>query len=320
MGFLFFVKVENVFQKQFDRLVHIFDCSGRLFDGKGVCMTKKLSIVTLTDKNNFDFFDKKILGLSSIEWIVSRVGKYFDVISFADDWGDEKDTSYVSWDNTLVDKHSLPFCHSGVRLCGNTFAYIEERLQSIVVDELVQKGVVFHGRQGLHIDKTVQIERGVEIFAPNVLVGNTFVSAGTVIYSYCFLNDCKIGKNCNVGPFATLRQNSMVGDCCRVGNFVEIKNSVLGDKTKTAHHAYVGDAMIGENTNVGCGVVFANFDGKAKHKTQIGKNCFLGCNTNLVAPLKIGDGCFVAAGTTVTKDVEDNTFVIGRSRQQNREK
>jgi len=283
-------------------------------------MAKKLVIVTETDKNNFDFFNKKILGLSSAEWIVFRIGKIFDCIRFEDKWGDEKDAVYVSWDNTLVDKHSLSFCHGGVRLCAKTFAFIQEQLQSIVIENLVQKGIVFHGRQGLHIDKTVDIKSGAEIFSPNVFLGNTVISGETIVYPYCFLKDCKIGKNCNVGPFATLREGSQVGDGCRVGNFVEIKNSVLADGTKSAHHAYIGDATVGENTNVGCGVVFANFDGKSKHKTQVGKNCFLGCNTNLVAPLKIGDDCFVAAGTTVTKDADKNSFVIGRGIQQTRER
>lgn len=171
---------------------------------------------------------------------------------------------------------------------------------------------------------------GAEIYAPNVIKGNSVIAGNAVIYPYCFLdncvvgggtvvkstfaNDCAIGDDCLVGPFAYIRPNSKIGSGCRIGNFVEIKNACLADGVKAAHLSYIGDAQVGGNTNVGCGVVFANFDGKEKHQTTVGKNCFLGCNANLVAPLKLGDNVFVAAGTTVTDDADDNAFVIGRSR------
>lgn len=127
------------------------------------------------------------------------------------------------------------------------------------------------------------------------------------------LTDCVVGDNCTVGPYAHFRNGAVVGDDCRIGNFVEIKNSRLGQRVKAAHLAYIGDADVGEGTNVGCGVIFVNYDGKAKHRTEVGNNCFIGCNSNLVAPLKLGNGCFVACGTTVNRDVPDGAFVIGRS-------
>ena len=108
----------------------------------------------------------------------------------------------------------------------------------------------------------------------------------------------------------TLRQNSFISNNCKIGDFVEIKNSFLGDGVKVAHHAYIGDAYVGKNTNVGCGTVFANFNGKIKQKTFIGENCFIGANVNLVAPLDVGENCFIGAGTTVRKNLEDNSFLV----------
>ena len=127
------------------------------------------------------------------------------------------------------------------------------------------------------------------------------------------LTDSEVGCRTTVGPDAHLRQNSVVGDGCRVGNFVELKNSVLGDGSKASHLAYIGDAVVGKNCNVGCGAVFVNFDGVSKHRTVVGDNVFIGSNCNLIAPLTLADGTYVACSTTVTKDTMPDDFVIGRS-------
>ena len=123
----------------------------------------------------------------------------------------------------------------------------------------------------------------------------------------------------SVGPYARLR-GADVGEGCRIGDFVEVKASKLGGGVKAAHLAYIGDASVGEGTNIGCGSVFCNFDGKSKHSTRVGKNCFIGANANLVAPISVGDGAFIAAGTTLTEDVADNTFTVGRVRQNTKNK
>ena len=282
-------------------------------------MTQKtLVIVIQTNNTNQHLFDKTILGLTSVEWITLRIGKYFKKVTFEQEYGNQKGCVYVNWDNTLVDQNTV-FDDGGLRLTDSSFAHVQGILQNYVLECLVAKGVVLHGKQGLTIDYTANIEGGVEIFAPNVICGNAHIKSGSVVYPYCFLQSCVIGGNSQIGPFATIRKDCVVGDNCRIGNFVELKNSVVGDRVKVAHLAYVGDAQVGHDTNVGCGVVFANFDGKTKHKTTVGNNCFLGCNSNLVAPLVVGDGCFVAAGTTVTKDLAKNSFAIGRARQVTRD-
>ena len=125
---------------------------------------------------------------------------------------------------------------------------------------------------------------------------------------------CETGEGVFIGPFARIRPECVLGDGVKIGNFVEIKNSKLGDRTKVNHLAYVGDAEIGEGCNIGAGVVFVNYDGKEKHKTFIGNGCFVGSNSSLVAPLKIADKTFIACGTTVTEDSKQYDFIIGRSR------
>lgn len=179
------------------------------------------------------------------------------------------------------------------------------------------------------LESTVKVGNNITIEDFAVVKGNTVLCDGCVIGSFSYIENSTIGErtevkasriegsvvgsDCTVGPNAHLRNNAQIGNNCRVGNFVEIKNSTLCDGVKASHLAYVGDAYVGERTNIGCGVIFVNYDGKTKHRTTVGKDCFIGCNANLVAPLNIGDDCFIACGTTVDKDVPCGAFSIGRS-------
>lgn len=150
--------------------------------------------------------------------------------------------------------------------------------------------------------------KGQNIIEDSIIHKNT-----EVLSSHIFKSE--VGENSTIGPYAHLRPNSKVGRNCRIGNFVEIKNSIIGDNTKIAHLTYVGDAQIGKNCNIGCGVVFANYNGKEKNKIVIGNNVFIGSNCNLIAPLTIPDNVYICAGTTLTKDLSEYDFVIGRSRE-----
>lgn len=179
------------------------------------------------------------------------------------------------------------------------------------------------------LEDSVKVGNNVIIEPFAVVKGNTVLCDGVVVGSFSYIDnsvigantvvkasricDSKVGSNCTVGPNAHLRENAVVCNDCRVGNYVEVKNSLLCDGVKASHLAYIGDATVGQDTNIGCGVIFVNYDGKTKHKTIVGNNCFIGCNANLVAPLNIGNDCFVACGTTVDKDVPDGAFTIGRS-------
>ena len=281
---------------------------------------KTLVIDTAVKNGNGELSGVKILGLTSAEWIKLRLKRCFGNIVFSR--GLKGDVT-VPWDKPLL------FDDDTV-LRRDTFAYVEEKLRLWTLAEMRAAGVILRG-SCIYADGTVTYESGAEIFSPCVITGNSHISAGASVQPYCFLKDCfvgggttvrstfadnaRIGARCEIGPFACLRPGSVVGDGCRVGDFVEVKNSSLGDGVKAAHLAYIGDAAVGGGTNVGCGTVFANYDGREKHRTTVGRNCFLGCNVNLVAPLTLGDGVFVAAGTTVTDDADENSFVIGRSRQ-----
>ncbi|MBQ7351694.1 MAG: hypothetical protein IJW59_02360 [Clostridia bacterium] len=149
------------------------------------------------------------------------------------------------------------------------------------------------------------------VIGNNVTMKNVVVASGSIITD-SYLEDCLIGKCCSVGPYSRIRNNSNIGDDCRIGNFVEIKNSQLGNGVKVAHLSYIGDAIVGDKTNIGCGVVFANYNGISKNISVVGKNCFLGSNVNIIAPVNIAEDTFVCAGSTITKDTKCGDFVIGR--------
>ncbi len=156
------------------------------------------------------------------------------------------------------------------------------------------------------------IEDGVTLYPGNYITNST-IKAGSVV-TCSVIEDSVVGENCKVGPFAHLRPGSKICERARIGNFVEIKNSQIGEGTKVSHLSYVGDAEVGNDVNVGCGVVFVNYNGRTKSKTQVGNGSFIGSSVNLIAPVKIGDKAFICAGTTVDKDVESGDFIIGRSK------
>ena len=185
--------------------------------------------------------------------------------------------------------------------------------------------------EGARVDLTVQLGRGVRIGRGTCITGNSTVGEDAEIVGESFVQDsvigagtrvessvlhhARVGKRCTVGPFARLRPASAVVDDCRIGDFVELKNARIGDGCKISHLAYVGDADLGERVNVGCGAVFVNYNGKRKSRTRVGIGAFIGSNCNLVAPVQVGDGAYLAAGTTLTRDLAAHDFCIGRSRE-----
>ncbi|MBQ7885179.1 MAG: hypothetical protein IJ318_03710 [Clostridia bacterium] len=192
------------------------------------------------------------------------------------------------------------------------------------------QGATFLNKKSCRIDKTVSFGKNVIIHENNIILGNTHIGDNVVLKPNNIINNCQIyehscieqsnlcdsiiGKNCSIGPFARLRPNSKIEDDCKIGNFVEIKNSTIGEGTKASHLAYIGDAHIGKNCNIGCGVIFANYNGRTKNKISIGDNCFIGSNCNLIAPLNVASNTYICAGTTVTEDTNEYDFVIGRVR------
>jgi bifunctional UDP-N-acetylglucosamine pyrophosphorylase/glucosamine-1-phosphate N-acetyltransferase len=220
---------------------------------------------------------------------------------------------------------------------------INDRVQLSEAQKLMQIRInEAHMRNGVTMlsPETTCIEDDVQIGGDTIIGANVIIGAGSKIGSNVSVGansqimnsvvhdgadilcsvmfDAEIGKDTHVGPFAYLRPNSVVGKNVKVGDFVEIKNSNIGDGTKISHLTYIGDSDVGENVNFGCGTVTVNYDGKSKYRTKIGNNAFIGCNTNLVAPVTVADGAYTAAGSTITDAVPEDSLAIARARQVNK--
>lgn len=212
-------------------------------------------------------------------------------------------------------------------------AEAEDILAERVNSKLLASGVTLHDCRTVRISPTVEIEPGVEISGPAQISGTSVISANSVIAPFCVIRDseirgatiesfshitgAKIENGAKVGPYARLRPGAHLARNSHVGNFVELKKAYLGEKAKANHLAYIGDAHVGEGTNIGAGTITCNYDGTSKHNTTIGAHSFIGSNTALVAPVSIGNKAVIAAGSTITKDVKDNELGVARERQVN---
>ncbi len=156
------------------------------------------------------------------------------------------------------------------------------------------------------------------VIRPGARIENSIIGSNVEVLDSCLITDSSVGNQTTVGPFARIREHSVIGEKCRVGNFVEIKKSSLGSGTKAAHLAYLGDATIGQNVNIGAGVITCNYDGTHKHATIIEDDVFVGTDSQLIAPVTIGRGAYVAAGSSITDNVPAGALGIGRARQSNK--
>ena len=181
------------------------------------------------------------------------------------------------------------------------------------------RGPVTVGRD-VHIDVNVVLEGKVSLgnrvrIGPNVVIRDSEIGDDTVVFPSCVIDHASIGPNCNIGPFARFRPSSSLAQGVHVGNFVEVKNSILGAGAKANHLTYLGDATVGERVNVGAGTITCNYDGANKWRTEIGAGAFIGSGAMLVAPVKIGAGATIGAGSTITKDAPDDKLTLERSKQ-----
>ena len=197
---------------------------------------------------------------------------------------------------------------AGVTVLSPATTYIEADV-SIQKDTVIYPGTVLRG--------STRIGEGCEIGPHTTLTNATIGNKTTVIHSV--VSDSSVGESCHIGPFAHLRPENTVEDHVRVGNFVELKKSQIGARSKISHLSYVGDAIVGKDVNMGAGTIVVNYDGVNKHQTVISDNAFVGCNSNLVAPVTIGENAFVAAGSTITKDIPAFSLGVARARQENKE-
>ena len=202
-------------------------------------------------------------------------------------------------------------------------------------DSLMLDGVDIQCTDGVMIGKDVKIGGSTRILPNTIILGNTVIGDGCVIGPNTYIKDSEIGNevildNCKVtdskiedgadcGPFVKVRAGSVLKKGVHIGNFVEVKNSVVGEGTKSAHLTYIGDSDVGKNVNFGCGTVTSNFDGKEKSRCTIGDGAFIGCNTNLIAPVKVGELAYIAAGSTITDDIPNEALSVARAKQVNKE-
>lgn len=194
--------------------------------------------------------------------------------------------------------------YNGVKIKDPRTTYID-------MDVVVGRDTVIH--PGTYLRDRTTIGKNCEI-GPNTDIYKSIVSDDTNIYR-SVVKESTIGMNVNIGPFAYIRPGSMVGHNVKIGDFVELKKTYVGDGSKIPHLSYIGDAHIGEGVNIGCGTITCNYDGKNKHRTSVGDNAFIGSNVNLVAPVNIGERVTVAAGSTITENVPDDSLAIARARQ-----
>jgi bifunctional UDP-N-acetylglucosamine pyrophosphorylase/glucosamine-1-phosphate N-acetyltransferase len=154
------------------------------------------------------------------------------------------------------------------------------------------------------------------VIEPGCKIANTQVGNQVTIKTSSVISECRIEDHVEVGPFAHLRPETLLREGSRIGNFVEVKKSVIGKGTKANHLSYIGDATLGERINVGAGTITCNYDGFAKHRTEIGAGAFIGSNSSLVAPVKIGEGAYIGSGSVITKDVAPDALALSRTPQE----
>ena len=207
----------------------------------------------------------------------------------------------------LIDRHLSSLMEAGVTILEPERTTIEPRVR-IGADTVVHPGVALLG--------VTEVDAGC-VLHQGAWIRDSRIGEGVTIEPYSVLDGADVGDGCRVGPFARLRPASRLLRKARVGNFVEVKSSVLGEGTKVGHLAYVGDATVGDGANLGAGVVTCNYDGVRKNPTEIGRGAFIGSDTMLVAPVRVGEGAMTAAGSVITKNVPDGALAVGRVRQKN---
>lgn len=214
-------------------------------------------------------------------------------------------------------------------------AQAELLLRQRVLYRLMDDGVTIIDPATTYVEPTVAVGADTVLHPGTILAGNTVVGGGSTIgpnshlvnalvgancqIQYSVITDSQVGQQCNIGPYAYLRPGAKLGDRVRVGDFVEIKKTIVGDDSKIPHLSYLGDAVLGHSVNIGAGTIICNYDGKNKHITEIKDGAFIGSNANLVAPVQVGAGTLVAAGSTITKNVPDGALAVARERQVNKQ-
>jgi bifunctional UDP-N-acetylglucosamine pyrophosphorylase/glucosamine-1-phosphate N-acetyltransferase len=240
-----------------------------------------------------------------------------------------------------IGRNIKPYCFNNEKLFlgVNTFVQLEEAEHLLLrekVTTFMEQGVRFQNSQSVILGSNVTINAGTIIGTNVQILGESVIGTGVVIEAGAIIKDCIIEDEVHIkaysyleqsvvkqgaaiGPFAHLRPGADIGEESKIGNFVEVKKAKLERGVKVSHLSYVGDAEIGESTNIGCGFITCNYDGANKHLTKIGKNCFIGSDSQMIAPVELGDECYVGSGSTINSSMPAGSFAIARARQVTKE-
>ncbi len=210
--------------------------------------------------------------------------------------------------NILKNRINENLMRNGVTIIDseNTYISIDSKIGN---DTIIYPGTICFGKNEIGSNC---------IIGPNTELENVQIGDNVKI-KHSLISDSIVGDNTTVGPFAHFRNHTVIGKNVRIGNFVEVKNTTFGNNSNAAHLAYIGDALIGSKVNMGCGTITVNYDGKNKHTTVIKDNAFIGCNSNLIAPITIGENAYIAAGSTINKNVPNDALAIARNKQENKD-
>ena len=284
---------------------YIDECNSGFYVFKGKALKESLGKISKNEKNGEYYLTDTI-------HILNQEGKKVETFLI-------KDSKEVSGVNSRAQ-----------------LAFAEDIIRDRVNEHHMSKGVSIRGNSNVYIDIDVKIGRDTIIESGARIEGNTVIGEGCyitgdtkivdsiiedeVVIKSSYIEESYVSKNTTIGPFAHLRPKSNISENVHIGNFVEIKNSNIGKNCKMGHLAYIGDADLEGNNNIGCGVIFVNYDGKQKHRSVVEENAFIGSNSNIVAPVKIEKDAYVAAGSTIVEDVSKGDLAIARARQINKEK
>ncbi len=208
---------------------------------------------------------------------------------------------------------------------------LDNKERTEIIEKLICSGVEIPCPDGVIIEENIKIGKGTLIMPNTVIMGQSQIGEDCIIGPNSYICDTVVGNNTKLnntqsynsqigsgvsaGPFVHIRPNCKIADNVHIGNFVEVKNSIVDEGSKLPHLLYVGDSDVGKDVNFGCGCVTVNYDGRNKSRTIVKDGAFIGCNTNLVAPVTVGENAFTAAGSTITEDVPDNALAVARNKQ-----
>lgn len=236
----------------------------------------------------------------------SKIGAY--AVPFEETMGVNSKSQLSDAEKVMRKRINLVHMNNGITLIDPENTYIDVNVK-IGEDTIIYPGNVIQGSTVIGVNCTL---------FPNSRIDSSKIGDNVIIQSSVIL-ESQVGEHTTVGPFAYIRPESVIGKSTRIGDFVEIKKSTIGDNTKVSHLTYIGDAQVGSGCNFGCGTVVVNYDGKIKTKTIIGNNSFIGCNTNLISPVIVNDDTYIAAGSTITSEVPRGALAVARARQVNLE-